>query len=292
MKDGPEVTKEGEDESKNIVEEKQEQQFVAPVAEEKPRVSEKVVMEVEEKKVEPEPTTETKVFLRLYNPITSEVIDGEVEIIDAERATLLKKEKSNQMVSIPNPRTKSGKVTLVGSSFGYRKVQHDLSLQSLKDSPPDYVEWDKDHYVINFDLSRLHKGDIEIMYNVYFFNDATVMLPESKYELDKLLDMLKSNSGYRVKLHGHTNGNGQGKIIYMGPDKNFFELTPDVTTGFGSAKELSHQRAITIKEWLIANKISADRIETKGWGGSRMLHHSKSEKARRNVRVEVEVLSE
>ncbi len=250
----------------------------------------KVKLKVEEKKSSPLP--DAKVIFRLYNPNNSEPVEGEVEIIDTEKSTLLKREKGNQLVSIPYPKTKNGKVTLVGNSFGYRKVQHELSLQTLKDSIPDYVRWDDDHYIIMFDVDRLHKGDIETLYNVYFFNDATVMLPESKYELGKLLDMLKSNQAYRIRLHGHTNGGGNGRIISMGPSKNFFKLCSDVKTGSGSARDLSLQRAITIKDWLVSNQIAAYRIETKGWGGSRMLHDKNSDKARRNVRVEVEVLAE
>ena len=277
-----------------VVEEKKEEQIIVPIKKEEDKiVSQKVEIQVNgEVKEDASALTEASVLFYLYNPINSQPIDGEVEIIDTDRSALLKKEKANQLVLIPYPKTKSGKVTLIGSSFGFRKVQHDLSAQTLKDSLPDYVEWNKDHYVIRFDLDRLHKGDIETLYNVYFFNDAAVMLPDSKYELNKLLDMMKGNPGYRIKLHGHTNGNGQGKIISMGPGKNFFELTPDVVTGSGSAKELSHQRAIVIKEWLVANQIAANRIETKAWGGSRMLHDKNSEKARRNVRVEIEVLEE
>jgi outer membrane protein OmpA-like peptidoglycan-associated protein len=278
-----------------VVEEKKAEPIIAPAKKEEEQqiVSEKVEIVVNgEQKKETPPLTEAKVLFYLYNPTNSQPLDGEVEIIDTERSTLLKKEKANQLVSIPYPKTKSGKVSLIGSSFGFRKVQHDFSIQTVKDSIPEYVEWDKDHYVIRFDLARLHKGDIETLYNVYFFNDAAVMLPDSKYELDKLLDMMKSNPGYRIKLHGHTNGHGQGKIISMGPSKNFFELTADVTTGSGSAKELSHQRAIAIKAWLVANQIAADRIETKAWGGSRMLHDRNSDQAHRNVRVEVEVLAE
>ena len=277
-----------------VVEEKKEEQIIVPIKKEEDKiVSQKVEIQLNGEVKEDAPAlTEASVLFYLYNPINSQPIDGEVEIIDTDRSALLKKEKANQLVLIPYPKTKSGKVTLIGSSFGFRKVQHDLSAQTLKDSLPDYVEWNKDHYVIRFDLDRLHKGDIETLYNVYFFNDAAVMLPDSKYELNKLLDMMKGNPGYRIKLHGHTNGNGQGKIISMGPGKNFFELTPDVVTGSGSAKELSHQRAIVIKEWLVANQIAANRIETKAWGGSRMLHDKNSEKARRNVRVEIEVLEE
>jgi outer membrane protein OmpA-like peptidoglycan-associated protein len=140
-------------------------------------------------------------------------------------------------------------------------------------------------------LIRLHKGDIATLYNVYFYNDAAVMLPESQYELNNLLAMMQEKP-YNIVLHGHTNGNASGKIITMGPDKNFFSLSGDVKEGFGSSKELSRERAQTIKEWLVVNGIAADRIEIKGWGGGRMIHDKHSVNAKKNVRVDVEVVSE
>jgi len=92
-------------------------------------------------------------------------------------------------------------------------------------------------------------------------------------------------------LHGHTNGNGQGKIISMAKgSKDFFTLTADAKQGFGSAKELSRQRAQLIKEWLVANSIAENRIEVQAHGGTRMIHDKNGANAKRNVRVEVEML--
>jgi outer membrane protein OmpA-like peptidoglycan-associated protein len=45
-----------------------------------------------------------------------------------------------------------------------------------------------------------------------------------------------------------------------------------------------------IKDWLVAQGIDPGRIQTKAWGGGRMLHDKESQYAKRNVRVEVEVL--
>ncbi|MBK7652654.1 MAG: OmpA family protein [Flammeovirgaceae bacterium] len=130
---------------------------------------------------------------------------------------------------------------------------------------PEYMEWRDNHYVIKFDLVRLQKGDIETLYDVYFFNDAAVMLPDSKYELLRLLDFMNSNERYKIVLHGHTNGNAHGKIITMGPNHNFFELTTDDVEEPGSAKELSYQRALVIKEWLVSKGIAENRISIKAW---------------------------
>lgn len=79
------------------------------------------------------------------------------------------------------------------------------------------------YYMVRFEMARLHKGDIAVLYNVYFYNDAAIMLNESKYELNKLLTMLKENQKYKIILHGRTNGNGRGKIIRV--DRATISLT-------------------------------------------------------------------
>ncbi|HRG79413.1 MAG TPA: OmpA family protein [Cyclobacteriaceae bacterium] len=261
-------------------------------------VSERMEVKPEEPKEkpvskDPPPLKEANVLFYTYNPTNSEPIDGEVEIVDGDVARLIQKVKAHEVAILPDPKNKSGKISLIGSSFGFRKVQHDfVPAEITPEKLPEYMEWRDNHYVIKFDLARLHKGDIETLYNVYFFNDAAIMIPESRYELDRLLDFMNSNEQYKIMLHGHTNGNARGKVITVGPSKNFFELTSDVVNGSGSAKELSYQRALVIKEWLISQKISGDRIDIRAWGGTRMIHDKHSNNARRNVRVEVEVLED
>jgi outer membrane protein OmpA-like peptidoglycan-associated protein len=144
---------------------------------------------------------------------------------------------------------------------------------------------------VKFDMIRYHRGDITTLYHVYFFNDAAIMLPESKYELTSLVEMMKENPNYRIRLHGHTNGNYHGKILQLGPDKNFFSLDGAKQT-LGSAKDLSFQRAETIKEYLVVNGIDASRVEIKAWGGKRPIYDRHSANAKKNVRVEVEILQE
>jgi outer membrane protein OmpA-like peptidoglycan-associated protein len=146
---------------------------------------------------------------------------------------------------------------------------------------------------VRFNLQWHKKGDIITMYNVYFYNDAAIMKPESKYELNCLLDMLKQNPSYIIKLHGHTNGNSPGKIIKLKPDDDhFFQITSNNEEVFGSAKELSLERAYTIKRYLIAHGISADRMTVKGWGGKKMIYNKNDPLAKRNVRVEVEIIAD
>ena len=235
-----------------------------------------------------------RLTFHMFDANNSEPVEGGVEIVDTERARLIQKSRTTDTIPLPDPASKSHILSFITDVFGYRKLQHEVNYkQPLVDSSKHYFDQAGNYYVLQFEMVRYHKGDVATLYNVFFFNDAAIMMPESRYELNKLLELMQSNNQYRIKLHGHTNGNSHGKIITMGPSKNFFSVNaPDVKQHAGSAKVLSGQRAEVIREWLIAQGISADRIEVKSWGGSRMIHDRNSANARKNVRVEVEVLSE
>jgi outer membrane protein OmpA-like peptidoglycan-associated protein len=279
--------------------EPQKQEPVAIVVTEQPKVEEPkfelVVTDVVDNTkaapiLFPQTLRNTQVFLSLFNSTNNEVIDGEVEVVNTETSKLIARVKGNSYINLPNPGTKSGNLTLISNTFGFRKEQLDINYKETeKDTLKPYVVLVGNYYQINFGLSQIHKGDISTLYNVYFFNDAAIMLPDSKYQLNSLLELMKASPTMKILLHGHTNGNGRGKIIYMGPSQDFFKVTNDVVNGTGSAKELSEARAETIKMWLVDQGISDSRIEVKGWGGNRMLHDKSSSFARKNIRVDVEV---
>jgi outer membrane protein OmpA-like peptidoglycan-associated protein len=234
----------------------------------------------------------TEVFLSLYNARNNRIIDGDVQVIDTERSRQMTKVKGNEYLKLPDPKSKSGQLTLLCEVFGYRKLQEEINYPlPLADTVKPYVELWGTTLVITFDLIRYQVGDIAVLYNVFFYKDAAIMMPESKYELNNLLDMMKENPKYRIALHGHTNGNYHGKIISMGPSKDFFSLTGG-TESLGTAKDLSEKRAEVIKEYLMQNGIDGSRIEVRSWGGKKPLYDKESVNAGKNVRVEVELLNE
>ncbi|NJM25840.1 MAG: OmpA family protein [Bacteroidia bacterium] len=235
----------------------------------------------------------TEVFLSLFNATNNRIIDGEISVVDAEHNRLMKMVKGNEYMLLPDPKNNTGKVTLIAEVFGYRKIQHEFNYKTpLPDTIQPYVDLLGTTFVLYFDMVRYRAGDIATLYNVYFYNDAAIMLPESKYELDNLLALLKENPNYRIRLHGHTNGNYHGKIVSMGPGKNFFALTDDSRQSIGSAKELSEQRSEIIRDYLLENGIEAGRVEIRAWGGKRPIYDKNSANAKRNVRVEVEILQD
>ncbi|MFZ6011230.1 MAG: OmpA family protein [Bacteroidota bacterium] len=234
----------------------------------------------------------TEVFLSMFNATNNRIVDGNVKVIDTERAKLLKEVNGNEYLILPDPKSKSGQLTLICEAFGYRKVQQEINYPlPLADTVKENIDLMGTTFVINFDLIRYHSGDIATLYHVYFYNDAALMLPESKYELNSLLQMMQENVKYRIRLHGHTNGNYHGRIITQGDEKVFFTLEGS-KSGVGTAKDLSLARAQIIKNYLVANGIDPARIEVKAWGGKRPIFDKHSVNAKKNVRVEVEILSE
>ncbi len=225
-------------------------------------------------------------FFHLFRADNGDSIAGEVEAIDFERSRKMASYKANKPVHVIMASTKSGKISFVCQVFGYRKQQIEFDPASLS---PDFYLDDSNSLIIPFELIRLQKGDIAIMYNVFFFKDAAVMRPESRYEVNNLLDLLVENPSYEIVIHGHTNGNAAGRIIRMNTPDNFYSLT-GTKQGFGSAKQLSEERAVVIRDYLISSGISADRMHIKAWGGKKPIYDKHSPHANENVRVEVEIL--
>jgi outer membrane protein OmpA-like peptidoglycan-associated protein len=234
--------------------------------------------------------TDGKPFLfTLYRGTDNTIVTGEVEIIDTEKSRKIGTYEGNIPVKISSPTNKTGEIALICDVFGYRKVQKTINYNNPESEMASKDE--QGNTVVPFELVRLQKGDIAVMYNVFFFKDAAVMRPESQYEVNTLLLMLKENPKYRIRIHGHTNGGASGKIITMGPSKSFFSLT-DTNEGFGTAKSLSEERASIIREYLITKGVDGGRMEVKAWGGKRPVYDRHHTMASANVRVEVEILED
>ena len=218
-------------------------------------------------------------------------IVGDVDIFDADiiKGRKVVSYRGNDVVNV-KPVNKSGNFAVVCDVFGYRKVQLPINFNQPKIE--DAVSLEEDKVVVTFDLVRLKKGDKVVMYNVYFFNHAAIMRPESRFEVNALLDMLKENPTTKIRIHGHANGNDLGKIITLGNSKDFFSLSPDNKEGKGTATKLSEERARIIQSYLVNQGIDISRMELKAWGGKMPIYDEDHSLAQANVRVEVEILED
>ncbi|MBO0930163.1 OmpA family protein [Fibrella aquatilis] len=104
------------------------------------------------------------------------------------------------------------------------------------------------------------------------FNQSTAeMLPEAKSDLDRVLVFMSQNPGIVIELAGHTDNQG--------------DFDQNVT--------LSRQRAETVKAYLVGKGIAANRIQTRGYGGTRPVATNNDERRRQlNRRVEMTIVKQ
>jgi len=157
--------------------------------------------------------------------------------------------------------------------------------------PPVMTEEEKIKEAVDSKKKTLKKGEKETLNYIYFYRDAAVLRPESKYEVDRLVKLMQDHPEEKIRIHGHTNGNDKGPIIKLKPgSKDFFSLENTVQD-YGSAQKLSEQRAILIRDYLVYNGIDVKRMTIKAWGGKKPLFQVDDDRAEANVRVEIEVLN-
>lgn len=243
--------------------------------------------------IEEGPNATGKAFVfELTRFVDSVPVEGEVAMIDPDKVKKLGSYPANKAIRVVDLKNNTGMVTFTTEVFGYRKAQKDFSYVH-PETDTTGVKVDENGIIhVPFELIRLKQGDFAILYNVFFFRDAAVMRPESRFEVNSLLEMLRENPKYIVRIHGHTNGNHAGKIIYKDKaSEDFFSLN-GTKDGYGSAKELSKARAEVIRDYLVSQGISPDRALIKAWGGKKSIHDKHSAKAQENVRVEIEIVKD
>jgi len=230
-------------------------------------------------------------YFKVYSSTTGDSVRGTIDLINVETNKKSASYKVNESVLV-KPTNKSGDVLFVCEILGYRPLRKNLNYENpLATQEVTQIREENDQFVLPFELVRLKKGDIVVMYDLYFYKDAAIIRSESRSEVGLLVSMMNENLKYKIRLHGHTNGGGSGKIITIGPDKNFFSLSGS-KDGYGSAMKLSEARAEIVKEYLIAQGIGEDRIDIKAWAGKKPLYDVEHTLAQSNVRVEVEILED
>lgn len=222
-------------------------------------------------------------------------VSAQIQVVDGKQATLIEQTDTERGWAFIPKTLNLDTVHVITEAIGYRKNQVSLSISELlrgtKNSNNRLL---RDTLFVQLEMKSLEVGDYQVMYNTYFYGNSTVMRIHSKYELESVYNILKSNPDMRIRLHGHTNGNSRGvAYLYKEEEQNFFEIirTKAYRKRGVSSTKLSYYRAETIKSYLISRGIEDKRVETQGWGGKKMLYDADSPMATNNIRVEIEILS-
>lgn len=121
------------------------------------------------------------------------------------------------------------------SKSGYLFYSENFSLVGYQSSTP---------FNITVLLEPIEIGNKVILKNIFFDTNKFDIKPESKSELQKLVDFLLFNPTLRIEISGHTDNVGNDALN----------------------QTLSENRAKAVYDYLIANKMDAARLIFKGYG--------------------------
>lgn len=180
--------------------------------------------------------------------------------------------KTGKKIFNANSHSITGNYTTVlrpGNDYGISISAPGYVFLSARYTVPENVSYDKLNQ--NFNLQKLEEGQKFVANNIFFSYKTSDLSPESRPELDRLVDMMKEHPQLRLSVDGHTDN--------VGPvDYNM---------------KLSLGRAEAVKEYLVTNgQIDPSRITTQGLGYSKPVASNKTEEGRRqNRRSEFTILS-
>jgi outer membrane protein OmpA-like peptidoglycan-associated protein/Tol biopolymer transport system component len=124
-------------------------------------------------------------------------------------------------------------------------------------------------YLIEVPLQKIEIGGMVVLNNIFFETNKFDLLPESRTELNQLIEFLKENPGISIEIGGHTDSTGDEESNLL----------------------LSENRAKTVYNYLTDNKITAERLSYKGYGESFPLTDNLTEESRKiNRRTEFKII--
>ncbi|HVV54683.1 MAG TPA: OmpA family protein [Mucilaginibacter sp.] len=119
-------------------------------------------------------------------------------------------------------------------------------------------------------LQPIKVGNTVVLENIFFDTNKFDIKPESKPELQKLIDFLTLNPTIHIEISGHTDNVGSAE----------------------SNQALSENRAKAVYEYLIANGIKADRLTYKGYGETQPIAGNDTDEGKaKNRRTEFKIIA-
>lgn len=224
---------------------------------------------------------------RMTSEATGNEITGEIHVLESGKATQYQSFRSNETVYLLPPKNRAATYQIITFAPGYKEMKRTINYAdpaaSASETGPNQ------EFVISLPLVRVKTGDYIEFSNVRFFQNTAILQPDSKNELDGLVQLMNENAKYKINIHGHVNGEGNRDIVSKGNSTEFFDTNNDNLKENANAKRLSQLRADIVKEYLVSQGINESRIQTKGEGGKQLIYPKGSTLASRNDRVEVEI---
>ncbi len=190
----------------------------------------------------------------VYDALSSEILNATVQVVNLTTGRLIFDDVTD---------IESGEflaTMLVGKTFGlnvskegYLFYSKNFTLSANADGKP---------FNIRIPLQKIDVGGMVVLNNIFFDTNKYNLLPESMAELDQLIQFLNSNPAIAIEIGGHTDNTGDDQ----------------------SNLRLSENRAKTVYEHLVSNKILPSRLSYKGYGETKPVSDNATEEGRKNNR--------
>ncbi len=214
--------------------------------------------------VESRPTVAICFKGRVSNAKDGQPVASDIRIIDLANGTTVANTSSDgknglYIVSLPAGKDYAFHVTANGFLFHSQNVE--------KNNENGNEQWQP--VTVDIALHPIESGERIALRNVFFETGRWEILPESEYELAKVVDLLTKNPTLKIELGGHTDNVGR-------PEAN---------------QRLSEQRAKAVYDYLINKGIPSNRLSYKGYGETQPVATNGTDEGRReNRRTEIKVL--
>jgi len=220
---------------------------------------------------------------QVTNAVTNRPVDGVIQLLQSEPDAHYLTYNANEEITVPAP--ESGKLIVVCNLTGYKLAKRAFNYADPTLSIKGASIGSEEEVIIPIKLVPMTKGDYMELEHVKFVGNSAILKPTSEPELMALASLM-SNPRCKIKLYGHTYNRADCDIVSLGNSTEFFALDPtNNNTRRGSAKELSYERAETVKAYLVSQGIAPGRIATKGYGAALAIYEHESA----NERIEVQI---
>jgi outer membrane protein OmpA-like peptidoglycan-associated protein len=208
---------------------------------------------------------------RVVTVLSGKVID-EVDAKPLAAIITLVDNQTNKVLAKINsdPTTGNFEVTIPhGGNYGVLTDKEGYLFNSINFNVPKFAEYQEiETHVI---MSRAEVGSKVVLKNIFFEVGRFELKQESVSEVEKIVELLSTNTHLKVQINGHTDNTGNA----------------------ATNKTLSLKRATAVVDFLISKGIDSSRVSAKGYGAERPIVSNDDEAGGRelNRRTEIEVIA-
>jgi outer membrane protein OmpA-like peptidoglycan-associated protein len=153
--------------------------------------------------------------------------------------------ETGELIGTYKPNSATGRYVIIlppGKNYAVTYEAEDFLFQSDNINITDSMAYQQIERPV--ELAPLQVGQKIVVRNIFFDSGKSVLKPESKAELDKLVKLMKRYPQLIIEIDGHTDASGSDELN----------------------QRLSEQRAESVANYLVENGIERSRLRTKGLG--------------------------